>query len=113
MSGLFRSINPKNNKLLKEFACISNTQLESKVEKSYQSYRKEFEAGTVEGMQSRFSKLAALKDILNDRKDMLCETVTSEMGKPLAQAHGEIGRALEQLDWCQANAEQHLVDQDL
>jgi len=44
---------------------------------------------------------------------MLCETVTSEMGKPLAQAHGEIGRALEQLDWCQANAEQHLVDKDL
>jgi len=51
-------------------------------------------------MQSRFKKLAALKDILNDRKDMLCETVTNEMGKPLAQAHGEIGRALEQLEWC-------------
>ena len=35
MSGIFKSINPKNNKLLKEFACISNAQLETKIEGAY------------------------------------------------------------------------------
>jgi acyl-CoA reductase-like NAD-dependent aldehyde dehydrogenase len=84
MSGLFRSINPKNNRLLKEFACISNAQLDPKIEASYQSYRKEFDVGTVEGLQDRFSKMAALRNILVDRKDLLCETTTMEMGKPLA-----------------------------
>ena len=39
MSILYRSVNPKNNKLLKTYETISNQAVEKHIESSYQRFR--------------------------------------------------------------------------
>ncbi|MFT8320641.1 MAG: NAD-dependent succinate-semialdehyde dehydrogenase [Bacillus sp. (in: firmicutes)] len=47
----------------------------------------------------RYAYLKAAADILRGRVDRLAELITKEMGKPVSEAKGEIGLAIDYLDW--------------
>lgn len=49
--------------------------------------------------KERWSYLKRVADILRGRTEQLAEIITREMGKPLAEAKGEIGLAIDYLDW--------------
>ena len=45
MSAVFRSINPKNNKLHRTFEAVSSKDLESLIDRSYQRFRYKYAQG--------------------------------------------------------------------
>ena len=53
MSTLFRSVNPKNNKLMRTFETISGRELDGKIDRSYQRFRYKYSQG-MEGLPRRF-----------------------------------------------------------
>jgi len=112
MTTVFRSINPKNNKLAKTFEAISNTALEKKIDRSYQRFRYKYSQG-LEGLPRRYQKLGFLKEILEERRDELATAVVQEMGKPIGQAHGEITKSIQHLDYYMNHSDQFLAPEKL
>ncbi|MFP9130176.1 NAD-dependent succinate-semialdehyde dehydrogenase [Niallia sp. MER 6] len=49
--------------------------------------------------KDRYVYLKKAADLLRDRVDSLANTITTEMGKPLAESRGEVQLAAEYLDW--------------
>ncbi|MGP7816455.1 NAD-dependent succinate-semialdehyde dehydrogenase [Niallia sp. 01092] len=49
--------------------------------------------------KERYAYLKKAADILRGRVDSLAELITKEMGKPVSEAKGEIGLAIDYLDW--------------
>ncbi|WP_445738848.1 NAD-dependent succinate-semialdehyde dehydrogenase [Niallia sp. FSL R7-0271] len=49
--------------------------------------------------KDRYVYLKKAADLLRDRVDPLANTITTEMGKPLAESRGEVQLAAEYLDW--------------
>lgn len=49
--------------------------------------------------KERGAYLCRAAQLLRDRTDELARIITSEMGKPLAESRGEVGLALDYLDW--------------
>ena len=60
MSVVFRSVNPKNNKLYRTFEAISNKELDVKLERSYQRFRYKYAQGHTR-ISRRFEKLGYLQ----------------------------------------------------
>ena len=83
MSAIFRSVNPKNNKLMRTFETISGLELERKIDRAYQRFRYKYSFG-MEGLPRRFQKLGYLRELLEERKDEFATMVTKEMGKPIS-----------------------------
>lgn len=49
--------------------------------------------------KERYAYLKKTADILRGRTDEIAQLITREMGKPVAEAKGEIGLAIDYLDW--------------
>ncbi|NRF90132.1 NAD-dependent succinate-semialdehyde dehydrogenase [Paenibacillus frigoriresistens] len=49
--------------------------------------------------KERYAYMKKAADILRSRADEIAELVTREMGKPVAEAKGELGLAIDYLDW--------------
>jgi succinate-semialdehyde dehydrogenase/glutarate-semialdehyde dehydrogenase len=49
--------------------------------------------------KERYAYMKKAADILRSRTDEIAELVTREMGKPVAEAKGELGLAIDYLDW--------------
>ena len=64
---VFKSINPKNGRLLKTYDCISNNQLNDKLEKSIKVFKYMKNQGP-EGVTERFDKFAKVKALMLQRK---------------------------------------------
>jgi len=60
MSVVFRSVNPKNNKIHKTFEALTSASLESKVDRSYQRYKQKINIGN-KGLPRRFEKMGYLQ----------------------------------------------------
>jgi succinate-semialdehyde dehydrogenase / glutarate-semialdehyde dehydrogenase len=89
---MITAINPTTQKKLWDYAPISDAALEAAVSTShlrFTSYRKS-------SFQERTGYLRALAKALNERIDKLSQTMTKEMGKPIAQARAEV----EKCAWC-------------
>ena len=65
-SSLYRSVNPKNNKLLKTYETISNTALEKNIEASYQRFRLNYT--NKDHLPERFERMAYLSHAFTERK---------------------------------------------
>ena len=112
MSVTFRSINPKNNKLYRTFEAIGSNDLETYIERSYQRFRYKYAQGHT-ALPRRFQKLGYLADILEENKANYAGLITQEMGKPIAQATGEIDKCISHLHYYIDNASKFLEDEEL
>ena len=98
MSVAFRSINPKNNKLVKTYEAISSVELESKIDSAYNRYRWKHSKGHGD-LSRRYQKLGFLKQILAENRTRYASLITQEMGKPIKQAEGEIDKSISHIDY--------------
>ena len=107
MSQIYRSVNPKNNKLLKTFDTISDAVLEKKIEASYQRFRYNY-THMDNILPEKFEKMAYLSNAFTERKHEFASIITSEMGKPINQAKGELDRIITHLNYYIANTNKFL-----
>ena len=112
MSAVFRSINPKNNKLHRTFEAVSSKDLEGLIDRSYQRFRYKYAQGHSR-IQRRFEKLGYLQQILAENKQKYAGLMTQEMGKPITQAEGEIDKCISHLKYYIENAERFVQDEEL
>lgn len=112
MSVLFRSINPKNNKLYRTFEAVSNKDLEAQIDRSYQRFRYKYAQGHTR-IERRFEKLGYLSQILLDNKSRYAELMTQEMGKPIVQAEAEIDKCIAHLKYYIENTDRFIQDEEL
>jgi len=75
MSAAFKSINPKNGKILRTFEAISMKELETKIEFSHQRFNKQFQEGPA-GLEARFDKMRNLAKIFERNTAKYAEIIT-------------------------------------
>ena len=112
MSAIFRSLNPKNNKLHRTFEAINENQLEQIIERGYQRYRFHYAEGTTQ-MQERYDKLDALHSIFDKNKAHYAGLISQEMGKPITQATAEIEKCMGHFKYYKENTDRFLEDEHL
>ena len=112
MSVTFRSINPKNGKLHRTFEAISNRELDAFVDRSYQRFRYKYAQGHSR-LSRRFEKLGYLQEIFKENRATYAQLIVQEMGKPIAQAEGEIDKCVSHMQWYIENSERFLQDEEL
>ena len=82
----FKSINPYNQEVLNEFPALSDREIAAKIalsETAFASWRRT-------SFAQRRERLLRLRELLVERADGYAKTITSEMGKTLAEAQGEV-----------------------
>ncbi len=80
------SINPATGETLREFAALTQEEIESKLaaaESAFRFYR-------ASSFRSRGAILVAAADLLQQEADTLARTITLEMGKPIGAARDEV-----------------------
>ena len=109
---VFKSINPKNGKLIKTFDCLTSKELQEKLEKSFKCYKFMKNQGA-SGLQQRFDKLENVKKLMTAQRQALAETITNEMGKCIKESQGEVDKCLYMIDYNIKNAEKFLRDEEI
>ncbi len=92
---MFHSINPFTEQTIRETKALSD----SECEKSLQVSQKNFLKWKTQDLKSRITFINCLKSQLKVQKDELAVMVSTEMGKPLIQAKGEIEKCLSLCDY--------------
>jgi len=86
---LYRSVNPLNNVLFHEAQLTPDAEIEKKLERAHQWFRRNRHQGQ-EAVEERFDKLSNVHALLLQRLPEYAKMMTEEMGKPLAQSEGEV-----------------------
>ena len=107
MTTVFRSINPKNNRLLRTFEAITYKELDNTIDASYQRFRIKYSKG-IEDLPRRFQKLGYVKQNLRENKTKYAQLITQEMGKPVTQSELEIEKCISHIDYYIANSTRFL-----
>ncbi len=104
-----RTTNPTTNEIIKSFEEIDDKTLDKAVAVADDAFKKWRKTSYDE----RASLLHKVADLLRERKDYLSKLITLEMGKPIAQAVGEIALSADIFDYYADNAANFLADKDL
>jgi succinate-semialdehyde dehydrogenase/glutarate-semialdehyde dehydrogenase len=102
---IYRSIDPANGELLAEHAAHGAQEIEALLAAAHGAYL----AWRTAPIEERCGVLARAADILERDVDRLALLLTSEMGKPLAQARGEVLKCVDGLRFYATNAERFLA----
>ncbi len=98
MSKTIQSINPATEEVIASYDLADESEIDRALEQSDTAFRK-WRRTPVQERQSRTRQLAA---VLREKKSELAKVITSEMGKPIAEAEAEI----EKCAWnCETYAE--------
>jgi succinate-semialdehyde dehydrogenase len=102
----FSTVNPANGEQIETFPFFTVQEIEAalvRAEKSFKSYRKL----SVHQRAELLSKLAAT---LRKNKAQLAKVITTEMGKILAEAEGEVEKCAWEADWYAEHGPQMFAD---
>jgi|LauGreDrversion4_2_1035121.scaffolds.fasta_scaffold63281_3 succinate-semialdehyde dehydrogenase/glutarate-semialdehyde dehydrogenase len=108
----FKSINPKNGKLIKSFESLTDRRLQEKLELSFKTFKFMKNQGQ-SGLQDRMSQFENVKKLLQERKQGLAELITTEMGKTLKESVGEIDKSISMIDFFNKNTEKYLEEEQI
>ena len=109
---MFRSINPKNNKLLRQFDGLSSHDLERKLRNASEASQKNLILSQ-KAYQERVQKFGALADIMTKNRDKYAELIVDEMGKPITQARGEVDKSILHLKYYMEHGSDFLKDESV
>ncbi|MET4093631.1 NAD-dependent succinate-semialdehyde dehydrogenase [Arthrobacter sp. UYCu712] len=82
----YKTVNPATGETLKEFPVATAAEVEQALAASHEAYRA-WRSGPVE---DRAKVMARVAELYLERRDELARLISTEMGKPLAQARGEV-----------------------
>ncbi len=104
-----QTINPTTNVAIKSFEELTDQAVDAAVTKAENAY-KDWRKTSYEQRALLLRKVAGL---MREKKEMLSKIITSEMGKLIAQAEGEIILSADIFDYYADNAEKFLADKTL
>jgi succinate-semialdehyde dehydrogenase / glutarate-semialdehyde dehydrogenase len=104
-----QTTNPTTNEVVKSFEEIQDKTLDEAVALADDAFKKWRKTSYDE----RASLLNKVANLLREKKDYLSKLITLEMGKPIAQAVGEIALSADIFDYYADNAADFLADKKL
>jgi succinate-semialdehyde dehydrogenase / glutarate-semialdehyde dehydrogenase len=105
----YQSFNPATGKLLQNFAEITDAELEVKLAKATDC----FATWKQTSFAARAKIIAKAGALLHERVDELAKIMTSEMGKRIDEARGEVEFSAKIMQYYATNAEKFLADTPL
>lgn len=103
------TVNPATGEEIKTFAALSDEQVQEKIQlaaDTFREYRKT-------SFEERSRMLLRAAEILEEEADDLGRIVTTEMGKPIAAAKGEVHKCARGCRYYAENAERFMADEEL
>lgn len=107
MTDTVKSINPATGRTIREFDTISDEQLNQKIEQTHEA----FLDWKQRSLDERGELIRKVGELLVSHKDRLARLATDEMGKPIAQAPGELELCKAICDYSADNAADVLADE--
>lgn len=101
---MLQSINPFNNKIIKEYPEHSAKEIETKIKESNQA----FDKWNKTDFKERKKLVQIVASILNDNKEQYSQLMTLEMGKPIRESCAEIEKCTWLCDYYSKNGENFL-----
>ncbi|GAA3075216.1 hypothetical protein GCM10020000_70410 [Streptomyces olivoverticillatus] len=101
------TVNPANGETLKTFDELSPEEIERRLAAADRAFRQH--RTTTFAERTRLLDRAA--DLLDEDRDAIARTMTTEMGKPLAAARAEAAKCAKAMRWYAAHAEGLLADE--
>jgi succinate-semialdehyde dehydrogenase/glutarate-semialdehyde dehydrogenase len=106
-TAVFRSMNPATEQVIAEYSAMSAGELESVLERAESA----FQVNRHQPMAWRSERMLGLAQGLRRERDALALLVTSEMGKPLAEALSEVDKCAVSCEYFAHQAETFLADE--
>jgi len=97
----FQSRNPFTNKVIAEFSFLSNEELNTQIQRSWDAFRSYRQTD----LATRREKLLKLASLIDENPEKYAQIVTEEMGKPFTAAVAEIKKAAVHCRYYAENAE--------
>ena len=107
--GVYTTTNPATGEAVKTFPEISDTELRELITRSEAAYR----SWRTSSLEARRTVLARAAEIHRERADELAALLTLEMGKPIAQAQGEVALAGSIYQYYADHVEEFMADEPL
>ncbi|MYQ74091.1 aldehyde dehydrogenase family protein [Streptomyces sp. SID4934] len=105
----YKIVNPATGKTEREFPEATDAEIQAAVDRAHQA----FGGWRASGQEDRVALLNRVAELYAERKDELAAIITREMGKPVAQARGEIDIVVSIYRYYAANGPKFLVDEEL
>ncbi|MGB5393192.1 MAG: NAD-dependent succinate-semialdehyde dehydrogenase [Lutimonas sp.] len=105
----FQSINPYNGNIFSEYKVLTDKELDEKLKIS----AKAFKNWRNTSFDERSQKMKRVASILSDKKEVLANLITAEMGKIISESRSEIEKSAGNCDYYAQNAEKYLSDEPL
>src|SRR5215469_12712026 len=102
----FSTVNPSTGEQIETFSLFNSSKTEAVVaraDKSFQSFRKL-------SLYRRAQLLSQLAEALRKNKTQLAKVITTEMGKIISEAEGEVEKCAREAEWYAENGPQMLAD---
>ena len=104
----YRTIDPKNNKVLKEFEYTSENKINTILNNAKNAYISMKDNSNAFSLKSRLSKIKNLINSFKKNKRELSEMIVTEMGKPIEEAEGEVDKITSYAEYYLENSEEYL-----
>lgn len=105
----YSTINPVTGELVAEFSSVSDREVDDALERAHTAYRQWREVP----LERRADLLHRVARLHREREEELAELVTLEMGKPIAQAKGEVALVAAIYDYYAEHGSTFLADEEL
>ncbi|MGW4875575.1 NADP-dependent succinic semialdehyde dehydrogenase [Streptomyces sp. NPDC004262] len=102
------TVNPATGETLETFEAMDEDELERRLELAEATFR----TYRTSAFAERACLLHRAADLLDADRDDIARTMTTEMGKPLAQARAEAGKCAKAMRWYADHAEELLADEE-
>ncbi|MDF3885211.1 NAD-dependent succinate-semialdehyde dehydrogenase [Cupriavidus basilensis] len=96
----FTVINPADGTPLGDYACAAGADVEDAIRAAAGAFR----AWRRTSVTERSAMLRRAASLMRERGALLARQITLELGKPLAEAHKEVGTAAEMFEWASEEA---------
>ncbi|MFJ9349242.1 NADP-dependent succinic semialdehyde dehydrogenase [Streptomyces sp. NPDC101237] len=102
------TVNPATGETLETFEAMDEDEIERRLELAEATFR----TYRTSSFAERARLLHRAADLLDADQDAVARTMTTEMGKPLAQARAEAGKCAKAMRWYADHAEELLADEE-
>ncbi|MEU5716391.1 NADP-dependent succinic semialdehyde dehydrogenase [Streptomyces sp. NPDC020403] len=101
------TVNPANGETLKTFDALDEQEIERRLDAADRAFRRY----RTTGFDERARLLNRAADLLDEDRQNIARTMTTEMGKTVAAARAEAAKCAKAMRWYAANAERLLADE--